>query len=141
MDTVSRDITVDAPIERVFAFWQNPLHYARFMADVQSVEPIEPGTLSWKATSPDRILVEWRSRTVSHEHNREIAWEWSGATLISYFRVNFDEVSPDQTMVAVQMDYTRPQPSGGATVKNFTDPADQLEKDLQTFKTVIESGE
>ena len=140
MNTVSKDITVNVPLEQVFQFWQQPANYSRFMESVQDVEATGPQELHWKAAAPDGKIIEWDSKTVAENINEEIVWEWSGSTITSRFRVSFAAVGAEQTQVTVEMDYEPPQSSGAAIVKSFVDPAAQVEKDLQSFKRVIEGG-
>ena len=140
MNSVTKDVTVNMPLDDVFKFWQDPANYPKFMESVQSVESTGQQKLHWKATAPDGKSIEWDSKTIVEESNKEIAWEWSGSTITSLFRVSFEADGPEQTRVTVQMDYEPPQASGGATVTNFIDPAAQMEKDLQSFKTLVEES-
>jgi len=48
MATVEKTITINAPIERLYAIWTNPQMFPRFMENIEEVSAIGPSKTHWK---------------------------------------------------------------------------------------------
>ena len=112
---VRNTVNVDAPVEKVFAFWTDYQNFPRFMHDVRLVE-VEPNA-----------FLRWRSvlgSAVKHE--------------------GFVRFEPDGsgTRVTVQLRYVPPGGALGHAVASLfgADPKSEMDADLMRMKSMIETG-
>jgi uncharacterized membrane protein len=142
---VTEAITVNRPIEQVFAFWRELENLSRFMRYVQSVERLGDGTSRWRALGPGGITVEWMAEIVDERENELIAWRsLPDARVQSSGSVRFTRAPGARgTEVHVDMSFNPPAGALGRTVAWITgrDPSRQLHEDLQRFKQLLETGE
>ena len=83
-------ITVNRPVNEVFAYWQNFENLPRFMAHLQSVEPLGGGRSRWRATGPAGVEVDWEAEVTDERINEFITWQSVGdATVENTGRVEF----------------------------------------------------
>lgn len=142
---VTQAITVNRPIEQVFAFWSQLENLPRFMRYIDSVERLADGKSRWRATGPGGVPVEWIAETVDERENELIAWRSiPQARVQTTGSVRFNRAPGARgTEVHVDMHF---RPPGGAVGKTLAwisgrDPARQLHEDLQRFKQLLETGE
>ena len=57
-------IRINAPVEQVFAFWQNYDNFPQFMSHLKEVRDLGDGKSHWVASGPAGIPVEWDA----HDH-------------------------------------------------------------------------
>ena len=141
---VTRVITVNRPIEQVYAFWRNFENLPRFMAHLQSVA-VQDGRSHWKTRAPAGVTVEWDAMIVDDQPNRAIVWATTEEADVDHTgSVTFTPAPGGRgTEVRVELAY---QPPGGrigvAIAKLFgEEPGQQIEGDLRRFKQVLETGE
>jgi uncharacterized membrane protein len=142
---VLRSITVDRPVNEVYAFWKDFTNFPRFMKHVESVETLGDGRSRWRATGPAGSRAEWTSEIVEDRPNELIAWRTVGESdLYHSGKVTFRAGPRDEgTVATVEMQYA---PAGGrvgaALLKLFRkEPGQQVIDDLRRFKQVMEIGE
>ena len=142
MGTVVKEIIVNSPIDKVFAYWKNFENFPRFMENIESIETIGPDETKWKAKGPLGTAVEWDAKTTYVEENKKIAWQSTGGQIETHGAVTFKEAGESATEVTVGLEYN---PVGGAlgeaVAKLFSDPEAKLEEDLNRFKKVAEDGD
>ena len=52
-------VRINAPVEEVFAFWQNYDNFPRFMSHLKEVRDMGDGRSHWVANGPAGTPVEW----------------------------------------------------------------------------------
>jgi len=93
------------------------------------------------AQLPLGTSVEWDAKTIAVVENQKIAWQSTAGTIETHGAVTFEEID-GATKVTVGLEYQAPGGVlGEAVAKMFSDPEDQLEEDLNRFKTVAERGD
>jgi uncharacterized membrane protein len=142
---VAKAVTVNRPIEQVFAFWRELENLPRFMRYIDSVERLGDGTSRWRARGPGGLTVEWIAEIVNERENELIAWRsLPQARVQSTGTVRFNRAPGARgTEVHVDMHFSPPGGTVGRTMAWLTgrDPARQLHADLQRFKQLLETGE
>ncbi len=138
-------VTVNKPIEEVYAFWKDPANFARFMDQIDSVHVTSNGRSHWKAKAPAGLSVEWDAQVVTDRPNELLSWQSiDGSYLRNTGTVKFRTATGGRgTEVELEMDY---QPAGGplgAKVAKMLEmiPKTQLKNDLRRFKQLMEIGE
>lgn len=138
-------ITVNRPVEEVFAYWQNLENLPRFMTHLQSVQSMSDGRSRWRAAGPAGVEIEWEAEISDQRINELIAWHSIGdASVTNRGEVEFSPAPGGRgTEIRVRLSYDPPAGKLGATIaKLFGEaPDQQLRDDLRRFKQVLETGE
>jgi uncharacterized membrane protein len=138
-------VTVNRPIEEVYAFWKDPRNYAQFMDHIDTVNPETSGRSRWKVTAPAGLSVEWEAEIVADTPNEMIRWQSTAASKVSNTGTVTFKTAPGNrgTIVKLEIEYLpKAGPIGASVGKIFSAiPKTQLSKDLRRFKQLIEVGE
>lgn len=142
MSRVKKTIEVNAPIGRVYRFWENFENFPRFMGHVKEVRR-EGERYHWKADAPLGANVHWDAEVMEAVENAHISWRSTGGQVRNDGVVRFEELGPERTRLRVSMYYHTPAGVVGDLVaKAFRrDPAHEIDDDLQRFKRIVEQGE
>lgn len=140
MSKVKKNITVQAPVDVVYAAWHNFENFPNFMSNIEEVRVVGGGRSHWKAKGPLGTDVEWDAEVTLDQQNEAIGWRSieGNRTVKTAGRVNF-RPSQDATEVEVTIEYDAPGGiAGDAVAKIFSNPERQIEEDLGRFKEIIE---
>lgn len=142
---VAKAITVNRPLEEVFAFWHDFENLPRFMSQLESVRVTGERRSRWRARGPAGRVVEWDVEIFDDRLNELIAWHSvAGAEVDTAGVVQFQPAPGGRgTEVRMELSY---EPRGGAIgatlAKLFgADPGQMVGHYLRAFKQVIETGE
>jgi uncharacterized membrane protein len=143
--TVQKSIRVNAPIEQVYALWQDFERFPSFMTHVQRVRRLEGDGDRWRWTVRGRggIESEFDSIVTEREENRLLAWRTDDGAFMGHMgRVQFQSNADGSTSIDVKMVY---HPLGGALGHGVArllgaDPKHQMDDDLLRFKSFLETG-
>ncbi|CAN5434315.1 hypothetical protein BH23ACI1_BH23ACI1_08930 [soil metagenome] len=142
---VEKAITVNKPIEQVYAFWKNFENFPRFMKHVESVEVLSTGRSKWRAKAPAGLTVKWEAETVQERENEWIAWRSvEGSQVENSGSVRFQSAPGARgTEVRVQLEYHPPAGTLGRIIAYLfgEEPEQQVKDDLRRFKQLMETGE
>jgi uncharacterized membrane protein len=140
---VRKSITIAAPIEEVFYFWDNYENFPYFMHNVIEVQAIGTNRSCWIVATPAGTRVRWEAVTTERIPNEMIAWETvPGSTVEHSGQVRLTTNPDGTTRVTVRLRYTPPAGALGhaiATILGF-DPKTKMDEDLVRLKTMIETG-
>jgi uncharacterized membrane protein len=142
--TIHKGVQVDAPVEEVFAFWQNFANFPRFMANIYEVRVLNEGRSHWSVAGPAGAPVEWDAQITNMVPNHMIAWESvPGSQVTQSGLVRFASAPDGGTHVNVRMAYTPPAGLLGHAVASFmgVNPRQAMDEDLLRFKSLIERGQ
>ena len=95
-------MTVDAPVERVYEFWNEFENFPRFMSHVHEVRRIGPDRTHWVVAGPGGTPIEWDAVVTRRVPNEEIGWRTVEGALVRARRQR-----------AVQPRRRRPDPDRG----------------------------
>ena len=140
-----RSITVNRPVEEVYAFWRNFENLPRFMRHLESVTVTGDGRSHWVAKAPAGQHVEWDAETTEDRPNELISWRsLPGSDVYNAGTVRFMAAPGDRgTEVRVELEYNPPFGKLGSKVAMLfrEEPGQQVHDDLRHFKQVMELGE
>jgi uncharacterized membrane protein len=109
---VVRTMTVDAPVERVYEFWNDFENFPRFMSHVREVRRTGPDRTHWVVSGPASTPVEWDAIVTSRVPNEEIRWRTVDGSVVEHGgTVRFRPAGSGRTRIDVRMSY---RPVGGA---------------------------
>jgi uncharacterized membrane protein len=140
---VAESVTINRPVEEVYAFWRNLANLPRFMKHLESVEPITETLSRWRAKGPAGTTVEWNAEIINEIPNEVIGWRSiEGSDVISAGSVNFDDEGLG-TRLRVRMQYSLPGGRAGDAVAKLVgrDAAAEIREDLGQLKEMLERRE
>jgi uncharacterized membrane protein len=141
---VAEAITINRPIEEVYAFWRRFENFPRFMRHIESIETT--GRQShWRAIGPAGIRVDWQAELIEERENERISWRTlENSDVQHHGSVRFARAPGSRgTEIWVHLRYS---PPAGTVGKGFAwllgrDPEAQIKEDLRRFKQLMETGE
>ncbi|HEX9818516.1 MAG TPA: SRPBCC family protein [Methylomirabilota bacterium] len=109
---VVRTMTVEAPVELVYEFWNDFENFPRFMSHVREVRRTGPDRTHWVVNGPGGAPVEWDATVTHRVPNQEIGWRTVEGALVEHEgTVRFRPAGTNATRIEVHMSY---RPVGGA---------------------------
>jgi uncharacterized membrane protein len=142
---VEEVVTVNAPAEDLFAFWQDFEQLPRFMDHLLAVYQVDYRRSHWVAKAPAGRTVEWDAEIINQIPAELIGWRTlEGADVISAGSVRFKRAAGGRgTEVRVRLQYDPPAGKPGATVAWLLghEPSKTIREDLRRFKQLMETGE
>lgn len=139
---IVKSCTISRSAEELFRFWRRFENLPQIMEHLVSVEQVTDKESRWVATTGKKKF-EWTSLVINEHPNELIAWRTlDGSDVMHAGSVRFKPVSTDSTEVTVQFEYDPPAGAVGAFFAKLfgQEPGQQVEKDLQQFKTYMETG-
>lgn len=140
-----RSVTVNRPVEEVYAFWRNLENLPRFMRHLESVRVLDGRRSHWVAKAPAGKTVEWDAEIVDERENELLSWRATDdADVHNEGTVRFTAAPGGRgTEVRVALRY---EPPGGVLGSKLAmlwreEPGQQVQDDLRRFKQVMELGE
>jgi uncharacterized membrane protein len=141
---VEKTIRIEAPVERVFAFWRDVQNFPNVMTHVQRVSGQADGVTHWEVgASGAAPHLEWSARCTEVVDNERIAWATlPGSAFAHAGVVRFEDTGYGATRVHVLLDYEPPAGAVGDGMARLlrVDPKSQLDDDLLRVKCVLETG-
>ncbi len=141
---VTKSITIDRPIEDLYAFWQDLTNLPSVMDYVKSIQ-VTGDTSHWTIQLPGGVQTEFDAGVYNEVANEVIAWRsLEGSELQNAGSVRFKS-APGTRGTEVQLTVEFIPPAGiigQALVKLFGDvPAQYIGQYLREFKQQMETGE
>ncbi|HEX3481961.1 MAG TPA: SRPBCC family protein [Kofleriaceae bacterium] len=139
---VQKTITIDAPVEEVFAFWSRFENFPRFMEHVLEVRGEGDRSL-WKVAGPAGMPIEWQAEITEHIEPRKIAWRSLPGSIVDHHgEVHFERTGDQATRISVHMAYRPPGGALGHAAAGFLlgDPKTLMDEDLLRLKSLFERG-
>jgi uncharacterized membrane protein len=141
--TLQKDITVRAPVNEVFAFWQAMHNFPRFMSHVEDVEVLGHGRSLWKVRGPAGIVFEWIAEITHREQGKLLAWRSvEGAMVRNAGVIRFEDLGEGRTRLDIRLSYNPPAGLIGHAFAKLlgADPKKQMDDDLLRLKSLLEVG-
>lgn len=140
---LQKDITVNAPVEEVFAFWTQMQNFPRFMTHVDEVHVGVEGRSHWRVAGPAGLHFEWDAVITQFVPNRLLAWRSVEGTSVENLGViHFEPTPQGGTRVDIRLAYNPPAGAIGHAFAKLlgADPKKQMDDDLLRFKSLLERG-
>jgi len=140
---IQKTIEIAAPVEQVFAFWNNNENFPRFMKNVRKVENLEEGRSRWTMAGPIGLSIEWEAAITDKRTNELLAWRSMPGAIIEHAgAVRFRPTPQGGTEIEVNLSYNPPAGALGRLAANLfgSDPRTELGEELARMKSLIETG-
>jgi uncharacterized membrane protein len=146
-DDVSNEaaVTIARPPDEVYAFLRRLENAPRFMAFIQSVQPLDGRRSHWAARMPAGQALEWDAEVLEDRPGELIAWRSLPEFLVRHAgAVRFRPAPGGRgTEVRLEIEYEPPgAPLSRALARLFGSAAEYVaEEDLRRLKQILEAGE
>jgi uncharacterized membrane protein len=147
-DDVSNEaaVTVARPADEVYAFFRRLENAPRYMAFVESVEPLDETRSRWVArTSPGGAPLHWNAEILEDRPGELIAWRSEPGALVHHSGAVRLRPAPGGrgTEVRLGVEFEPPEaPLGRALAHALGSATEYLaEEDLRRAKQILEAGE
>jgi len=140
--TVHKTITIDAPVDEVYALWSLPSSFPLFMRNVYEVREGQDRHTRWAVRGPLGTTLRFETEITAQEPDRLISWTtMPGAGIQHAGRVTF-EPTDGATRVIVRLTYNPVLGRIGHAVARLTGRAPKrlLDQDLMRMKAYLETG-
>jgi uncharacterized membrane protein len=142
---VTRTVTINRPVEELYAYWRQLDNLPRIMPHLESVEVLDERRSRWKAKAPLGVTIEWVSEITEDEPNRRLAWQsLPDATVRNSGSVRFEPTAGNRgTVIHLDLNYDPPAGRIGSAFAKLVGraPEQELQKGLRDFKQIMEVGE
>jgi uncharacterized membrane protein len=142
---VDKSITIDRPLQEIYAFWRNLENLPLFMQHVHSLSMLDDRRSHWILRGPSGKILEWDAEIINEKPNELIGWRsFSGSGVDSAGSVRFKPAPGGRgTEVHLELQYIPPGGIFGATYARLLgeNPAGQIQEDLRRLKQMMETGE
>lgn len=143
--TVRRTVSINKPVEEVYAFWRDFENLPRFMRHLESVTCDGPRHSHWVARAPGGRRVAWDAEIVDERPNELIAWRsLADADVRNAGSVTFEPGRGGRgTTIRVSLSYAPPGGKLAAVIAKLfgEEPGQQIHDDLHRLKQLLEAGE
>lgn len=141
---ISEDIVVNAPKDKVYAFWRDLSNLPKFMTHLKSVEELDGETSVWKANVPGGFIdLHWNASITREDEGNYLGWQSVEDSMIDNAgKVEFrDTLSGTGTEIHVEIDYFPPAGSVGRGVTLLFNGLFEkmIRQDIQHFKKYVEA--
>ena len=138
-------VTVQAPINEVFGYWDGLQSLPRFMSDAASVEITGDRQSHWRLSAPAGLSVEWDAEITESRPNDQISWRTTEGSSVNVEGTIRFRTAPGGRGTQVIFD-ARFSPPGGELGKKIAGVFAQalgtkIGNDLRRFKQLVELGE
>jgi uncharacterized membrane protein len=141
--SVQETISIQAPVERVYAVWSDHENFPHFMSRVREVKHLGDGRYHWTVLGPAGMPFAWEGSITKQVPNQLLEFKSvPGAVIDQHGIVRFEPTAQGGTRLDVKMSYLPPAGAVGHVVATLfgADPRSEIIADLLRMKSFIETG-
>ena len=143
---ITEDIIVNAPVDKVYAFWRDLSNLPKFMSHLKSVTEISDGVSAWTANTPGGLIdLKWNAEITREEEGEYLGWQSvEGSMIDNAGKVEFSEtLSGTGTEIHIEIDYFPPAGSVGRGITSLFNGMFEkmIREDIQNFKAYAEKAD
>ncbi len=140
--SITTSLTVNSPVEKVYAAWRQLQNLPLFMKHLDSVMEIDQYTSQWTAKGPGGIgKISWKAEILEDKPNELLSWHsLPDSTIHNSGRVAFKENGAGTT-IDVTISYHAPLGKAGEMTARLLTPVFErmITSDIESFKQYIEA--
>ncbi|ACU04826.1 SRPBCC family protein [Pedobacter heparinus] len=143
---ITEDIVVNAPIDKVYAFWREFSNLPKFMEHLKSVEEVSEKISFWTANTPGGLIdLNWNAEITREEKGSYLGWQsLEGSMIDNAGKIEFREtLNGTRTELHIEIDYFPPAGSVGRGIASLFNGIFErmIRQDIQRFKTYAEEND
>lgn len=140
---ITEDIVVNAPKDKVYAFWRELSNLPKFMKHLKSVVELSDEVSLWTANTPGGLIdLNWNAGITREEVGEYLGWQsLEGSMIDNAGKIEFREtLSGTGTELHIEIDYFPPAGSVGRGITSLFNGIFErmIREDIQRFKTYAE---
>lgn len=138
---IQKTLYVEAPLERVYAFWTHYDNFPLFMSNVRTVIDLGGQRSRWVVSGPGGVPIEWNAVLTGREENRLLAWRSEPGSMLENAGVIHFAREGSGARIDFRFCYNPPAGRAGRAMSEFfgADPRARMNEDLGRLKTLLES--
>ncbi|MNY28911.1 Polyketide cyclase / dehydrase and lipid transport [compost metagenome] len=134
---------VNAPKDKVYAFWRELSNLPKFMEHLKSVEETSDTVSLWTANTPGGLIdLNWNAEITREEEGNYLGWQsLEGSMIDNAGKVEFREtLNGTGTELHIEIDYFPPAGSVGRAIASLFNGVfeSMIRADVQRFKAYAE---
>lgn len=143
---ITENIVVNAPKDKVYAFWRDLANLPKFMTHLKSVQELNGDISTWVANTPGGLIdLKWNAEITREDDEEYIGWQSvEGSMIDNAGKVEFkDTLSGTATEIHVEIDYFPPAGSVGRGIASLFNGVFErmIREDIQNFKSYAEEAD
>lgn len=142
---IKTSITVNKPLNEVYAFWRKLDNLPLFMKHLERVVTIDEKTSEWTAHLPGEMgTISWTSEIVEDQLNDRIGWRsLPDSDIENAGNVHFRDAGKFGTEVYAVISYRAPGGKAGEKIGKWLNPLleEMVKEDIRNFRRYIETSE
>lgn len=142
--TIKTSVTIDKPVEEVYAFWRKLENLPKFMTHLKTVTEKNATHSHWVAKGPAGIgTLSWDAKVLMEEEDRLLSWQsLPGASVSNAGKVIFKQRGSSSTELDVTISYHAPLGDAGEMAGKLLNPLFEkmILEDIQGLKIFLEEG-
>jgi uncharacterized membrane protein len=143
---ITENIIVNAPRDKVYAFWRELTNLPKFMTHLKKVEELSADISTWTANTPGGLIdLKWNAEITREEEGEYLGWQSvEGSMIDNAGKVEFkDTLSGTGTEIHVEIDYFPPAGSVGRGITSLFNGVFErmIREDIQNFKNYAEESD
>ena len=138
---IQKSIHINAPVERVYAFWSNYENFPLFMSSVRKIHDLGGNRSRWVVSGPGGLPIEWDALVTERIPGDLIAWRSEPGSMLENAGVVRFRAEEGGTRVDMRFCYYPPAGGAGHAVTELlgADPRAKLNEDLGRLKALLEA--
>lgn len=140
---VTKATTIRVPVEQVFAFFESPENFPKFMRHVEEVRRTGESRWHWRVAGVPGTHFEWDVVQERLDPNALLVWESAeDAAVIQTLSARFESLGESTTRLTIRLSYAPPGGVLGHEVARLlgADPKHELVEDMLRLKSLLELG-
>lgn len=140
---ITENIVVNAPKDKVYAFWRELSNLPKFMKHLKSVVELSDEVSLWTANTPGGLIdLNWNAGITREEVGEYLGWQsLEGSMIDNAGKIEFREtLSGTGTELHIEIDYFPPAGSVGRGITSLFNGIFErmIREDIQRFKAYAE---
>lgn len=140
---ITEHIVVNAPKDKVYAFWRQLSNLPKFMKHLKEVVELDEKVSLWTANTPGGLVdLNWNAEITREEVGEYLGWQsLEGSMIVNAGKVEFrDTLNGTGTELHIEIDYFPPAGSVGRGIASLFNGIFErlIREDIQRFKTYAE---
>lgn len=143
---ITEEIIVNAPRDKVYAFWRELSNLPKFMKHLKSVYEISGTESHWVANTPGNLIeLDWNAEITREDEGSYLGWQSVEDSMIENAgKVEFrDTLNGTGTEIRIEIDYFPPAGSVGRGIVSLFNGVFEkmIREDVQNFKAYAEAAD
>lgn len=138
---IRTSITINKPINEVYAFWRNLENLPKFMKHLESVKTVNSTQSEWTAKGPAGIgSLSWKAEIIKDQKEKQLSWQSLDDAQVKNFGKVLFKANGSNTEIDVTISYRAPLGIAGQGAAKLLNPIFEkiVYDDISGLKSYLE---